>query len=78
MAGIFFAQNALESVLVTWMSIGILLSIFVGIPLAFFVFSVASRRSYRCPQCGERITTEYLKAKHCNLCGAPLQETEPE
>ena len=47
------------------------------VPIALYFFSVSSRRSYRCPQCGERITTEYLDAKHCNMCGAPLTKEEP-
>lgn len=42
--------------------------------IGFYALSVNSRRSYVCPECGERITTEYLDAKRCNLCGAPLQK----
>jgi ribosomal protein S27AE len=34
---------------------------------------VASRKSYRCPQCGERFTTEHLNAKRCGHCGAELE-----
>jgi hypothetical protein len=39
----------------------------------FYFFSVRSRRSYACPQCGERITTEYLDARRCGMCGAELR-----
>jgi predicted RNA-binding Zn-ribbon protein involved in translation (DUF1610 family) len=46
--------------------------VFLG--LIFFVLSVASRKRYRCPQCGEFIQTEYLNASRCNTCGAPLRE----
>ena len=39
----------------------------------FYYFSVSSRKSYACPQCGERITTEYLDARRCGMCGAELK-----
>lgn len=47
-------------------------------PIVFFAFSLASRKSYSCPQCGERITTEYLDAEHCSMCGAPLSLSRQE
>jgi len=59
---------------------GLLIYMLIGplilLPILFYVFSVLSRKSYRCPQCGERITTEYLDARHCNTCGAPLSQEE--
>ncbi len=48
----------------------------VLVPIVLYIFAVGSRRSYRCPQCGEQLATEYLKAKRCNTCGAPLSEQE--
>lgn len=53
-----------------------LVSLIVLVPVVFFLFALGSRRSYRCPQCGERMTTEYLSAKHCGMCGAPLEQLE--
>lgn len=45
--------------------------------IVVYFFSVRSRKSYRCPQCGERITNvEYMQAKRCGMCGAPLEITE--
>jgi hypothetical protein len=35
--------------------------------------SVQSRKRYCCPQCGEQMTVELMKAGHCNVCGAPLR-----
>jgi len=48
------------------------------IPLAILLYylAVRSRKTYRCPQCGETIQVEYLKAEHCGMCGAPLKEEE--
>jgi hypothetical protein len=34
---------------------------------------VASRKRYCCPQCGEQLQVELMKAEHCNMCGAPLR-----
>jgi ribosomal protein S27AE len=45
------------------------------IGLALYIFSVMSRKSYRCPKCGERVVdAEYLSAKRCGMCGAPLEQ----
>ena len=45
--------------------------------VVLYLFSVRSRKSYRCPQCGETITNvEYMKAKRCGMCGAPLEKTQ--
>ena len=76
MTNLLFAQEAIISLLGVWLVVGIVACVLVGIPLVLFLFSAASRRAYRCPSCGERITTEHLRASHCNSCGAPLQETE--
>ncbi len=54
----------------------VLIGILILSPIVFYVFSVGSRRAYRCPECGEQMTAEYLKAKRCNMCGAPLQQKE--
>ena len=50
---------------------GILLLLILG--LVFYFFAVQSRKTYRCPACGEKITTEYLDAKRCGMCGAELR-----
>ena len=45
--------------------------------LLFYFFSVRSRKSYRCPKCGETITyVEHMKAERCGMCGAPLDLTK--
>jgi len=55
-----------------------LLLLLLLIPLAvlFYYLAVRSRRSYQCPECGEEIRVEYLNAKRCGMCGAPLEKTE--
>ena len=55
----------------------LILGVVIVLGLVFYIFSVRSRKSYRCPQCGERITNiEHMKARHCGMCGAPLEMTK--
>ncbi|MCP4548194.1 MAG: hypothetical protein GY835_17150 [bacterium] len=46
----------------------------LGLAILLFFFAFMSRRRYRCPQCGERISTEYLNAKYCGMCGVELKQ----
>ena len=46
--------------------------------VVFYYFSVQSRKFYRCPQCGEKVRVEYMKASRCGMCGAPLKQEETE
>lgn len=48
----------------------------IVLPIVLYIFSRMSRRSYRCPSCGEELRTEYLHAKNCNMCGASLEQRE--
>lgn len=43
-----------------------------GVTWVTWYFAAASRKTYACKQCGEKITTEYLDAKRCSSCGAPF------
>jgi predicted RNA-binding Zn-ribbon protein involved in translation (DUF1610 family) len=46
------------------------------IMLVYFL-SVMSRKAYTCPECGEKIRVEYMRASRCSVCGALLkQDTE--
>ena len=47
----------------------------VALGILFYVLAVSSRRRYRCPKCGEKLQTEYLDAKRCGMCGAPLERS---
>jgi ribosomal protein S27AE len=46
--------------------------------VVFYYFSVQSRKFYRCPQCGEKVRVEHMKASRCGMCGAPLKQEETE
>ncbi len=43
-----------------------------------YYFAVKSRKSYRCPECGEKFTGEYMSASRCGMCGALLNEANTE
>ena len=50
---------------------GIVLVVVV-LGVLFYLRAAASRKLYKCPQCGEMVEVELMKASHCNHCGAPL------
>jgi hypothetical protein len=53
-----------------------IVALLVALGILFYVLAVASRKSYRCPSCGEQMTVEHMRASHCNMCGAPLERKE--
>ena len=44
----------------------------------FYYFSVKSRQSYTCPECGEKITVEHMDTARCGLCGSLLNLDDKE
>jgi hypothetical protein len=59
-------------VLLAYALIGALL---VVLAVVFFLRARGSRRHYTCPQCGERVMVELMRAGNCNMCGAPLERS---
>lgn len=49
-------------------------AIVVALGALLYARSVGSRKRYCCPQCGEQISVELMKAGRCNVCGAPLRD----
>jgi len=58
--------------LILFLVYGAIAVVVVGFGFLFYVRSVASRKRYVCPQCGEQQTVELMDASHCNACGAPF------
>ncbi len=53
----------------------VILFIIIAIPAYFFYKkAVASRKKYRCTNCGEIYTTELMESSNCKVCGAPVEE----
>ncbi len=54
----------------------IALPILLILALLFYFLSVQSRKTYNCPQCGERVRVEHMNASRCGMCGAPIKQEE--
>ncbi len=54
----------------------LLIIAFIGAIIYFYMRSKASRKNFKCPNCGENIEVEHMKAKFCNLCGHKLEDSE--
>jgi len=54
---------------------GSIAALIVVLGLVFYLRSVGSRKRYDCPQCGEQVSVELMRASHCSMCGAPLGAT---
>ena len=48
---------------------------FVVVVIYVYMKSKDSTRFYKCPNCGEIIKVEHMKAKFCNLCGHAFEES---
>lgn len=51
----------------------LILPIIILLAILFYILAVQSRKSYQCPQCGEKVRVEYMDASRCGMCGAPLK-----
>ncbi|PID76521.1 MAG: hypothetical protein CSB24_06225 [Deltaproteobacteria bacterium] len=38
----------------------------------FYYFSVKSRKTYECPECGEKLAVEHMESARCGMCGSEL------
>ena len=54
----------------------LILPIIILVVILLYISAVQSRKSYRCPQCGEMVRVEYMDASRCGMCGAPLKREE--
>ena len=50
---------------------------FFALAVFLTILAVRSRKTYRCSECGEAQRVEYLDARRCSHCGAPLQQATP-
>ncbi len=48
--------------------------VFIPLAILFYLLAVRSRKTYRCPACGESVQVEHMNAQRCGMCGAPLKE----
>lgn len=38
----------------------------------FYYLAVKSRKSYTCPECGEKMKVEHMETARCGVCGSLL------
>lgn len=41
-----------------------------------YYFSVKSRKTYTCPECGEEVIVEHMETSRCGMCGSQLKLNE--
>lgn len=43
-----------------------------------YTFAVRSRKSYTCPECGEKFKVEHMDTARCGMCGALVNQDKEE
>ena len=61
----------MNGIIFVYLAMGVVV---VGLGVLLYLRAVASRKRYACPKCGEKLSVELMKARRCNMCGAPLDE----
>jgi len=56
----------------------ILIAVILILAGIFYYFAVRSRKSYTCPECGEKITVEHMDTARCGMCGSLLEQDNKE
>ena len=56
----------------------VLLFILAVIAAVCYYFSVKSKKTYTCPECGEKVKVEHMETTRCGVCGALLKQDEKE
>ncbi len=51
-------------------------AVIVGFGILFYYFSVRSRKTYACPECGESVRVEHMETARCGMCGSLLAENK--
>lgn len=61
------------------MELGIIIGVASGLILLaalFFGYSLSTRKTYKCPECGETTKVEHMLTARCGMCGAELKRVE--
>jgi len=51
----------------------LLVTVFAGL---MYYLAVRSRKTYKCPECGESIKVEHMETTRCGTCGSLLKRKE--
>jgi ribosomal protein S27AE len=50
----------------------LLISVFLILAAVCYYFAVRSRKTYTCPECGEKTKVEHMDTARCGMCGSLL------
>lgn len=56
----------------------LLLLLIAILAAVFYYFAVKSRKSYTCPECGEKVRVEHMSTSRCSMCGSLLKQDDEE
>ncbi len=56
----------------------LILPIIILAVVLLYISAAQSRKSYRCPKCGEKVRVEYMDTSRCGMCGAHLKREETQ
>jgi ribosomal protein S27AE len=54
----------------------LLIACFVVVAAICYYFAVKSRKTYICPECGEKTKVEHMETSRCGMCGSLLKQDE--
>lgn len=56
----------------------LIIALLLVIAIVCYYFAVKSRKSYTCPECGEKTKVEHMDTARCGMCGSLLDQDEQE
>ncbi len=56
----------------------LLILIIIILAALFYYLAVKSRKSYTCPECGEKMKVEHMDTARCGMCGSLLTQDKKE
>ena len=54
----------------------IIVGFFITLSVLFYFLAVRSRKTYKCPECGESVQVEHTETARCGMCGSLLKKEE--
>ncbi|MDM8549360.1 hypothetical protein QUF72_04745 [Desulfobacterales bacterium HSG2] len=52
----------------------IIIGFFIALSVVFYFLAVRSRKTYKCPECGESVRVEQMETARCGMCGSLLKK----
>ena len=52
----------------------LLIGLIIILGCFFYYLAVKSRKTYTCPECGEKVKVEHMETSRCGMCGSLLKQ----